>query len=90
MPELLRDGDDQDQTTGDQEGNEEPMVVDEPKLEIERARHGDEEVEVDERSDEGVEDLLHEGCTDYTGERRAANQSDVHEERGERADVHPC
>ena len=86
-PELLRDEDDQDHAARDEQRNEKPMVVDEAELEVERPRNRDEEVEVDERPDDGVEDLLDERCADDARERRAANQGDVHQEGGERADV---
>ena len=61
-----------------------PLV---PELEVERARDGREEVEVDERADDQVEDLLHHVSGDDSGERRASNDSDEHEQHHERAHV---
>ena len=57
------------------------------EAEVERAGDLGEEVEVDQRPDHEVEDLLDDVAGEDPGERRAAHDGDVHHERHERPDV---
>ena len=57
------------------------------EAEVERAGDLREEVEVDQRPDDEVEDLLDDVAGEDPGERRAAHDGDVHHEGDERPDV---
>ena len=61
-----------------------PLVA---ELELERAGDLGEEVEVDERPDDHVEDLLDHVAGEDSGEVRPSDDRDVHDERDERAHV---
>ena len=61
-----------------------PLVA---ELELERARDGAEEPDVDQRPDDEVEDLLDDIAAEDAGERRSLDDRDVHEEHHERAHV---
>ena len=61
-----------------------PLV---PELEVERACDRREEVDVDQRADDDVEDLLHDVAAEDARERRALDDRDEHEEHHERAHV---
>ena len=63
------------------------MVVDDSELQVERARHGEEEVEVHERADRRVEDLLDDRRAEHSGKGGAADQRHVHQQRDDGADV---
>ena len=86
-PELLHHQVDEDDGADDQQRHEKAVVVDESQLQVERARNGEEEVQVDEHADRRVEDLLDECRAEHPGEGRAADQGDVHQQRHDGADV---
>ena len=58
-----------------------------PEVLVERARHGQEEVEVDEGAGDREEDLLDEVGGDRAGERASRDDGHEHDQRHERADV---
>src|SRR4030095_13248194 len=56
-----------------------PTVLVEPReLDVERALHGHEEIEIDDRADDREEDLLDEIGRDPAGERRATADTAPH------------
>ena len=57
------------------------------ELALERARHGREQVHVDERAGEREEDLLHQHPAEDAREVRAGDDRDEHQQHHERADV---
>src|SRR3954447_21424135 len=63
------------------------MRGDVPEIDVERSRHREEEVEVDERACDREEDLLHEVRRDRAGERATGDERDEHDQRYEGADV---
>src|SRR6476619_4125686 len=90
-PEDPQEKHDQEESGGDDPEHEHRVIGDRVALvaepEVERALDLDEEVQVDQRPDHHVEDLLDEVAGENPRERRAANDRDVHHERDERADV---
>ena len=63
------------------------MVLDEAELDVERAAHRQEEVEVDEGADQREEDLLHRVAAEDSRERRAGDDRREHQQHHERAEV---
>jgi hypothetical protein len=63
------------------------MVVRQLELALERARHGREQVHVDERAGEREEDLLHQHAPQHPWQVRARDDRDEHQQHHEGADV---
>ena len=91
LPEDPHEDRDQEDRAGDDPEREHRVVRERvplvPELELERAGDLGEEVEVDERPDDHVEDLLDHVAGEDSRERRPSDDRDVHDERHERAHV---
>ena len=94
LPELLQlppedpaEQDDQEAAAGQDQDRPQRVLGDVAEALGERAGHGEEEVEVDERARDREEDLLHEVGGERAGEGRGRDDRGEHDQRRERADV---
>ena len=87
VPEHPSEHEDQERTTDDDQQREQRVVAEPAQLDVEGRSRLEEHQDVDERPDDGEEDLVDDVRGEDPREARAGDDRDEHQQRHERADV---